>query len=73
MPIRVFLDGQSNFDAETIHDMSTALAGALTALGLVGKSDDLTVIVAKKIIELAKAGEHDPERLKAAVLKSLRQ
>jgi hypothetical protein len=73
MPIRVFLDGRSNFDAETIQNMSTALAGVLTALGLVGKSDDLTIIVAKKIIELAKAGEHDPDRLKAAVLRSLRQ
>jgi len=73
MPIRAFLDGHSTFDPEAIDNMSAALAGALTALGLVGKSDDLTIVVAKKIIELAKAGERNPERLKAAVLKSLRQ
>ena len=73
MPIRPFLDGQSSFDSETIQNMSRALADALTALGLVGKPDDLTVLVAKKIVELAKAGEHDPKRLTAAVLQSLRQ
>lgn len=73
MPIRAFLDDHSSFDSEAIQNMSRALADALTALGLIGKSDDLTVVVAKKIIELAKAGERDPARLTAAVLKSFRQ
>ena len=73
MPIRAFLDGHSTFDAETIQTMSQALADTLTALGLVGKSDDLTIIVALKIIELAKTGERDRARLTAAALKSLRQ
>lgn len=73
MPIRPFLNGHSGFDSETIQNMSRALADALTALGVIGKSDDLTIIVAKKIIELARAGEHDPARLTAAVLRSLRQ
>ena len=73
MPIRAFVDGHSAFDPETIQNMSRALADALTALGLVGKSDDLTLVVAQKIIDLATAGEHDAARLAAAVLKSLRQ
>ena len=73
MPIRVFLNGHSTFDAETIESMSTALADVLTALGLKDKNDELTMVVAKKIIELAKAGERDPERLKAATLRSFRQ
>ena len=60
MPIRAFLDGQSTFDAETIQIMSQALADTLTALGLVGKSDDLTIIVALKIIELLVPGIATP-------------
>ena len=72
MPIRIFLDGHSAFDPEHVQSMSKALADTLTTLGLVGKSDDLTVIIAKKIIELAKAGERDPERLKTETLRSLR-
>jgi hypothetical protein len=72
MPIRPFIDGQS-FEPETIKSMSEALAGALAALGLKDKNDDLTIVVAKKIIELARNGEHDPEQLRSAVLKSLRQ
>jgi hypothetical protein len=39
-------------------------------LGLTDKTDDLTIMVANRIIDLAKSGERDPERLKAAVLKS---
>jgi hypothetical protein len=72
MPMRPFLDGHA-FEPEAITSMGEALAGALAALGLKDKDDDLTIIVAKKIIELARNGEHDPQRLKSAVLKSLRQ
>ncbi len=73
MPIRAFLGRHHSFDAETIESMSKALAEVLTALGIKNKDDDLTVVVAKKIIELAAAGERDPERLKAVTLKALRQ
>jgi hypothetical protein len=71
IPIRKFL-ADGFFEPEVIKSMGTAFAGALASLGLTNKSDDLTVLVAKKIIELAKAGEHDPERLKAAVLRTFR-
>jgi hypothetical protein len=53
--------------------MSTALTGTLEALGLKEKTDDLTIVVAKKIIELAKDGQRDPERLKAEALRSIGQ
>jgi hypothetical protein len=73
MPIREFLDEHAAFDPETLQNMSKALAGVLAALGLTDKADDLVILVAKKIIELAKAGEHDSERLEAATLKAFRQ
>jgi hypothetical protein len=40
-------------------------------LGLVDRSDPATMAVAKLIIEFAKAGERDPERLCALALQAL--
>lgn len=73
MPIRGFFDDHTTFEPETLQSMGKALTAVLTALRLTDKSDDLTVLVAQKIIELAKAGEHDAERLRAATLKEFSQ
>jgi hypothetical protein len=73
VPIRLFLDRDWAFDPEHIDSMSRALAGALTALGLIGKSHDLSIVVASRIIDLARAGERDTERLTSETLRSLRQ
>ena len=72
MPIRLLLDRDSIFDREHIDSMSRALAGVLTALGLIGKSHDLSIIVANRIIALARAGERDTARLTSETLRSLR-
>jgi hypothetical protein len=69
VPIREYLDADA-FDPETIKSMSDAMADVLAALGLKDKPDELNVVVAKRIIELAKSGEYDRERLKSAVLNS---
>ena len=45
--------------------------GALSRLGLVDRTDPATMAVAKLIIEFAKEGERDPERLCALALKQL--
>ena len=45
---------------------------ALGELDLSGRSDPVTQIVAKKIIELAKEGERDPERLRKRAIEALR-
>jgi hypothetical protein len=72
MPIRAYLDGQ-RFDPETTRLMGIAFEMAVVALqhteGIVNPTRDA---VAKKIVELAKAGERDPERLCEVVLKELR-
>jgi hypothetical protein len=63
MPIRPHLQGH-RFDAETVRLLGLAFEMALVALqhagGVVSPTRDA---VAQKIIELAKAGERDPERL----------
>ena len=71
MPIRPFLADDHSFGPEDIARMSAAFEAALGNLGLVHRSDPATVAVAKLIIELAKAGEREPERLCDSALKRL--
>ena len=63
MPIRHYFQGH-RFDAETVRLLGVAFEMALVALqhadGVVASTRDA---VAHKMIELAKAGERDPERL----------
>jgi hypothetical protein len=71
MPIRAFLDGHS-FDGETVRLMGIAFEMALGSLRATpDHADPVREAVARKIIELAKAGERDPERLCDGALKDL--
>jgi hypothetical protein len=72
MPIRSFVE-ENSFDPEVLNNMGKAFGEACTSLGLADKSDAVTKLVAMMIVELAKGGEHDPDQLKAAVLKRFRQ
>ena len=71
MPIRPFLADDHSFGPEDIARMSAVFEAALGKLGLVDRSDPATMAVAKLIIEFAKAGERDPERLCALALQQL--
>jgi hypothetical protein len=51
--------------------MSSAFEAALGKLGLVDRTDPVTHEVAKLIIEYAKQGQRDPERLCALALQRL--
>ena len=62
MPITQFLDGQE-FDRETERVMGLAFEMVRVALGLADRGDFADEIIAKKVIELAKAGETHPDRL----------
>jgi hypothetical protein len=67
-PIYRLFEQESVFTPEEISAISDAFEAALHDLGLVNRSDPLVETVAAKIIELAKAGERDRERLLAQVL-----
>jgi hypothetical protein len=67
MPIRSYLNGQ-RFDPETVRLMGLAYEMTLISLRLVDRGNIANNVVAQKIIELAKAGERDPERLCEGVL-----
>jgi hypothetical protein len=72
MPIRRFLDSQP-FDPETIRLMGLAFEMALASFRLIPDyADPIREVIARKIIELAKEGERDPERLCDGSLKDLR-
>jgi hypothetical protein len=70
MSIRPFL-GDISFDPEATHAMSLAFDQVCETLGLARKTDGATILVAKKVIEIASSGERDPERLSAAVLEAV--
>lgn len=62
MPITPYLDGMP-LDPETRRVMGLAFESTLAALRLADRSDPIVAIVAKKIIELVKSGETNPELL----------
>jgi hypothetical protein len=71
VPVRLFLEHDHSFGPEDIAKMSVAFEAALDKLGLVGRSAPATHEVAKLIIEFAKQGQRDPERLCALALQRL--
>ena len=67
MPISTALVEQV-FDAEQLCAMGIAFEKACASLGLSVTPDQLTDIIADKIIETAQTGESDPVRLYEAVM-----
>jgi hypothetical protein len=67
MPIRAFL-GETPFDPKTTGAMGVAFERACQSLGLTDLTDELTQLVARRIIEAAEAGERDPAKLHEAVM-----
>jgi hypothetical protein len=60
------------FSPEEIAIITTAFEDTLRALGLVNRQDPAVTMVAKRMIQLARGGEHDPIVLRDAVLNSFR-
>jgi hypothetical protein len=71
VPIRVLLHGDVSFAPEEVAELTTAFELALGKLELADRQDPLAVVLAKLIIELAKEGERDPEKLCNDALKIL--
>jgi hypothetical protein len=72
MPITPYLEGQY-FDPETKRIMGVAFELTRAALRLTNQDDLAPETIAKKIIELAIAGERDPERMCDLALDYLRK
>ena len=65
------LIAQGSFDRPEIERLQKALEIALKALGLVDRSDPLTEMVARKIIEISGIGKDDAAQLSARAIKEL--
>ena len=73
VPIRAILETEYGpvFGPEDAAQLTAAFEVALSKLGLVDRTDPMTMTVAKLIIQLAKNGERDPQKLCDDALKSL--
>jgi hypothetical protein len=67
MPMTPFLNGIS-LDPETRRVVAVAFEMVCTAFHLVDRGDGANEIIAKRIIELAKTGERNPDFLCEGVL-----
>jgi hypothetical protein len=56
------------FDPEVVAIINSAFSAVFADLGLSDRDDAVALRVARRIIELAFAGERDPEKLKATTL-----
>lgn len=65
MPITPFLKGKV-FDPEGLAVLNSVFVDVCGRLGLTGKADPATHLVAQKIIELASSGDYDGEGLRRA-------
>jgi len=62
VPITPFLSGQA-FSPEAIQLMAHAFTQACDRLGLHGRRDQVTELVAERVIVLAQSGVSDPQEL----------
>ena len=69
MPIRQLLDSNA-FNPEEVTMLRDVFEDTLRALQFVDRSDPVTSLIAKKIIELARRGERDPARLRQAAVQA---
>jgi hypothetical protein len=62
---------EAEFSPEDIARMTKAYDAALQLLRLTEQHDPVTGIIAKKIIEVTRAGERDPPKICARAIKEL--
>jgi hypothetical protein len=71
MPIRPILE-YGAFTPDEMVKLVAAFEDCLRSLRLVDRSDPVTLLVAHRVVELAKTSSRDPLLLSKAVLRSLR-
>jgi hypothetical protein len=58
------------FDPDDVTRLTIAYHAVLHQLGLADREDGATLMVAKRIVDLATLGKRDPERLAAATVEA---
>ena len=67
MPIRPYFDGHT-FDSEAVQLLDLAFEITRSALKIEDRNEPAKEVIADKLIDLARQGERDPERLSEQVL-----
>ena len=70
MPLTPYLKG-GVFEPQQIGAMTAAFEAVCRSLQLADRTDPLTEIVARKVIDIAATGERNPDRLRVLVLEEL--
>jgi hypothetical protein len=70
---RMLNEHGDTLDPDVIARLEIAYRVVLDRLGLAERKEAATLIVAKRLIELALQGEHDPERLITATVAALKK
>jgi hypothetical protein len=68
MPIRALLSDDQSFTPEEVRVLIEVFEQSLKALRLIDRVDPATMLVAEKVLEVARGGERDPQRLQTRVL-----
>jgi hypothetical protein len=71
VPIRLIIKNDHSFTPEEAAILIGVFEQVLTALQLVNREDPATLHVARIIIDLAKAGERDPVKLRDGTLEAV--
>jgi hypothetical protein len=71
MPTRLIIKNDIAFSPEEAKVLIEAFEDTLRALNLVDRADPVTMLVAKRIVELAKQGERDVVKLRERTLKTI--
>jgi hypothetical protein len=61
----------SALEPELIRSLEAAYEKTLRIIGLVDRDDPITEMIARKIIEIAQTGVHDPAELSAIAIKEI--
>ncbi len=72
MPLTPYLK-EAAFDPKAIEAMNAAFEAICKSLQLFNRNDPLTEIVARKIIDVARTGELDPQRIHDLALLELKE
>jgi hypothetical protein len=70
---RLLHRGQFVYEPELVDLMGWVYEDVVRALGLVDRAAPVTELIAKKILELTKAGERDPARLKDLTIQAFQK
>jgi hypothetical protein len=68
MPIRTLLNNDQSFSPDEAEVLVEAFEQSLKALKLVDREDPITLLVAEKVLEAAREGERDAQRIRTCVL-----